>query len=87
MHLAAAFAATLLTGCAAHVPQPVGPQPTGYTRHYGDNQTEVIEACQEAVEVAARKAGVTPELAATQEVQEVVHRLYQKCLRDAGAAI
>jgi hypothetical protein len=87
MRLAAAFAAILLTGCAAQAPQPVGPQPTGYTRHYGDAQTEVIEACQEAVEIAARKAGITPELATTLEVQAVAHRLYQKCLRDSGAAI
>lgn len=87
MRLAAAIAAILLTGCAVQASQPTGPQPTGYSLHYGESQRATIEACQEAVEIVARKSGITPELAATQEVQEVAKRMYQKCLLDSGAAI
>lgn len=87
MRLAAALAAILLTGCAAHVPQPPGPQPSGYSRHYGDTQDAAIEACQAAVEISARRGGVTPELAKRMEIQEVAKRMYQKCLLDKGAAI
>lgn len=86
MRLAAALAAILLTGCAALAPQPTGPQPNGYTRHYGERQTALIEACQEAIEVAARKSGITPELAKTPEVQAVAKRLFQRCLVQSGAA-
>jgi len=87
MRLAAALAAILLTGCAVQAPQPTGPQPTGYSRHYDDSQQAAMAACQEAIEIGTRRAGITPELAATPEVQEVAKRMYQKCLLDTGAAI
>lgn len=87
MRLAAALAAILLTGCAVQAPQPTDPQPTGYSLHYGESQRATIEACQEAVEIVARKSGITPELAKRMEIQEIAKRMYQKCLLDQGAAI
>ena len=87
MRLAAACAAILLTGCQATAPQPTGPQPSGYTRHYGDQQTELIEACQEAVEASARKHGITPELAKTPEVEAIAKRIFQRCLMQSGASL